>query len=88
MSYKLPKDIVYRKKKGFGMPIGEWISGGLKSKVEDFLGEGSISRMGLFDHKTVRALLDEHYSGKKDNRKQIWTLFVFSMWWRNYFSKV
>ncbi len=80
---KLPTDIISRKKKGFGMPIGEWIRGDLKPAIEDFLSRESLEKMGLFNAEYVRNILHEHYEGKKDNRKKIWTLFVFSMWWRN-----
>jgi asparagine synthase (glutamine-hydrolysing) len=84
MEGKLPRDIVYRKKKGFGIPIAEWIRGGLKPVVLDFLGPGSIGQIGLFDLRFVDKLLSEHFSGKKDNRKQIWTLLIFAMWWRKW----
>jgi hypothetical protein len=40
--------------------------------------------MGLFNYGFIRELLDDHYSGKMDNRKQIWTLFVFAMWWKKW----
>ena len=84
MEGKLPGDIIYRKKKGFGVPIGEWIKGDLKGLIEKSLSENNINNMGLFDYDYIRKILDDHYSGKKDNRKPIWTLFVFSMWWNKY----
>lgn len=81
---KLPNDIIYRKKKGFGMPIGEWIKKDLKKTIEEYLSEKSVKEMGLFNYSFIRELLDDHYSGKMDNRKQIWTLFVFAMWWKKW----
>ncbi len=84
MEGKLPNDIIYRKKKGFGMPIGEWIKYDLKDTIESHLSEASINRMGLFNYKYIRNMLDDHYNGKKDNRKKIWTLFVFVMWWEKW----
>ncbi len=84
MEGKLPHDIIYRKKKGFGMPIGEWIRGDLKPLVLDYLGKPSIEKMGLFKADYVGKLLQEHFNDVKDNRKQIWTLLVFAMWWRRW----
>lgn len=84
MEGKLPNDIIYRKKKGFGMPIGEWIKYDLKDTIESHLSEASVNRMGLFNYQYIRNMLDDHYNGKKDNRKKIWTLFVFVMWWEKY----
>jgi asparagine synthase (glutamine-hydrolysing) len=84
MEGKLPQEIIYRKKKGFGMPIAEWLRGSLKPLVLDFLGPKSLQKMGLFDPAYVAVLIEDHFSGKRDNRKQIWTLLVFAMWYRNY----
>ncbi len=84
MGGKLPDNIVYRKKKGFGVPIAEWIRGGLKPVILDFLGRESVEKMGLFNYDYIEKILDEHFSGKKDNRKQIWTLFVFAIWHRKW----
>lgn len=84
MEGKLPKNIIYRKKKGFGIPVGEWIREGLKPLVLDLLGRKSIDRMEFFNADYVEKILQEHFSGKKDNRKQIWTLLIFAMWWRKW----
>ncbi len=84
MEGKLPDNIIYRKKKGFGMPINQWINGDLKPLVLDFLGPESIAKMQLFNAGYVGRILEEHFAGKKDNRKQIWTLLTFSMWWRRW----
>jgi asparagine synthase (glutamine-hydrolysing) len=84
MEDKLPREIIYRKKKGFGMPIGEWIKGDMKPLIEEYLSKENINKMSLFDYSYIRKILDEHYTGKKDNRKQIWTLFVFAMWWKKW----
>ena len=84
MEGKLPDDIINRKKKGFGMPIGEWIKGELKDTIEITLSKKNIDKIGLFNYEYIREILDDHYNGKRDNRKQIWTLFIFAMWWSNY----
>ncbi len=84
MKDKLPRDIVYRNKKGFGMPIAEWLRGDLKKDILALLNKEIISKMDLFNYDYIENLLAEHFSGKRDNRKQIWTLFVFSMWWQRW----
>jgi asparagine synthase (glutamine-hydrolysing) len=84
MKDKLPKEIVYRKKKGFGMPIGEWLQGELKPLLEDVLSEENIKKMNIFNYDYIRYLLDNHYSGKQDNRKQIWSVLIFALWWRKW----
>jgi len=80
MEKKLPKDIIYRKKKGFGIPLAKWFKNELKQTLLDVFSPARLKQEGLFNAETVQTLLNDHFSGKKDNRKQIWTLFMFEMW--------
>lgn len=84
MEGKIPNDIIYRKKKGFGSPVAKWIREDMKPIVLDFLGKDSIEEMGIFNYEYINKILLEHFSGKVDNRKKIWTLLVFAMWWRKW----
>lgn len=79
----LPKQIVHRKKKGFGMPIGSWMQGPLKDYLISYLNYERIKQGGIFNPKTVCRVVDEHMSGKRDNRKQLWSLLVFEVWRSN-----
>lgn len=80
----VPPRIIHRSKKGFGMPVGRWINGAMSGLFDDALSEESIRRDGIFDPRYVRGLLDEHRAGRKDNRKLLWTLFVFQLWKQNW----
>jgi asparagine synthase (glutamine-hydrolysing) len=84
MEGKLPQDIIHRKKKGFGMPIGAWMQSGLRPLLTDLLSKESLSRIGLFNTTYVEQLVTEHLDGVRDNRKQLWTLLVFVLWWRKW----
>jgi len=85
MEDKLPKEIVYRKKKGFGIPIAEWFSGELKNFIKEILNKEKIENQGIFNYKYIDKLLNDHFSKKKDNRKLIWTLIIFQMWQEKWF---
>ncbi|MEA2684170.1 MAG: hypothetical protein QOK05_2498 [Chloroflexota bacterium] len=76
----LPADIISRPKKGFGVPVAKWIRGPLKELVHDTLSKDSLQRDGMFDASTVQRLMADHQSGAADNRKQLWTLFMFQQW--------
>lgn len=80
MADVLPKEILNRNKRGFLIPVARWLRDKLKPLVEDLLGESHLKRQGLFDPKTVRALIDEHDSGRFDRRKELWTLLVLQLW--------
>ena len=76
----LPRPLVRRPKKGFGMPVGRWINGGLGPLVDAALAPERLRREGIFDPAFVSALLAEHRAGARDNRKLLWTLFAFQTW--------
>ena len=76
----LPPEILTRNKRGFLIPVARWLRDKLKPLVEDLLGETYLRRQGLFDPRGVRALVDEHDSGRVDRRKELWTLLVLQLW--------
>jgi asparagine synthase (glutamine-hydrolysing) len=77
----LPQQIVYRQKRGFSVPIASWMRGGLRMLLDETLEEEKLKRDGLFDSGFVRRLLREHWSGKADHRKTLWTLLCFQLWY-------
>lgn len=84
MQSKLPRDIVRRRKKGFGIPIADWFKNELKSVLLDLFQESKLKKQGLFQPAFVGNLMQEHFAGRKDNRKQLWTLFMFEKWYEKY----
>jgi len=76
----LPKELIERKKKGFGIPIAKWVKGPLRELFGDLLSYDKIKKEGLFNPGYVSSLLQEHLAIKKDNRKQLWTLLVWELW--------
>ena len=84
MRDKLPADILGRSKKGFGIPIAKWFRSDLKPLVQDTFSEPRIRQQGIFKPEAITRLLDEHLRGTRDNRKQLWTLFMFQLWHESY----
>ncbi len=82
----LPREIVQRGKKGFGIPVGRWILGELRDMFEEYLGEARIRREGFFSPAFVRGLLEDHLARRKDNRKLLWTLLMFQLWRERWLS--
>lgn len=80
MKDKIPKNIVYRSKKGFGIPIAKWIRDELKDFTLFLFEEKKIKEQGIFSYPYINQLLKEHFSGKRDNRKLLWTLMIFQIW--------
>jgi asparagine synthase (glutamine-hydrolysing) len=80
----LPDRILDRPKKGFGIPVAEWFRGPLREQLLSVLSPERIKREGFFEPAVVKRLIDEHLDGRRDNRKQLWTLFAFEMWFEGY----
>ena len=78
----MPRAVLARPKKGFGIPVGEWLNGPLRTMVSDLLSDDAIRRVGLFQPAEVQRLLREHREGIRDFRKPLWTLVVFELWRR------
>jgi asparagine synthase (glutamine-hydrolysing) len=76
----LPQRLWNRPKMGFGVPIGKWMNGPLKPLLDDYLSPGRLRAEGLFNVPFVERLLNDHRSGRKDYRNQIWCLLMWEMW--------
>jgi asparagine synthase (glutamine-hydrolysing) len=80
----LPKDVVWRKKAGFGAPIRSWLRGPLKPMVEDLLSEKTVRRRGLFDPREVRRIIEANLSGREDYNLQVFQLLTLELWQRTF----
>ncbi|MEQ1643020.1 MAG: asparagine synthase (glutamine-hydrolyzing) [Pyrinomonadaceae bacterium] len=80
----LPDEILHRKKKGFGIPIAEWLKGRLNPLMHDLLAPERLKDQGLFNAEYVQTLIAEHEKGMASHHKQLWTLLVFQLWYDNF----
>src|ERR1700694_3446246 len=83
----LPDSILNRPKKGFGIPVAHWFRGPLKEQMLSVLSPERLARKGFFDPGAVGVLIRDHLEGRRDNRKQLWTLFAFELWHDGYLSR-
>lgn len=83
----LPHNIIYRQKRGFGIPLSKWLTGELKGFMLDALSQERIERQGLFDYGYINRLIHEQLTKKKDNRELLWTLLVFQSWYGKYITR-
>ena len=80
MAGQLPKDIIYRKKQTFQLPIGEWIEKELKPLFEEYLSKKTIERQGYFNYPHIRKIFNNYSSSKLYYGRQLWSLFNFQLW--------
>ncbi len=79
----LPRDIMYRPKMGFAVPLARWFRGPLRQRVRDSLLDGRIAESGLFNPQAIRQMVEQHESGRRDHSTPLWTLLMYDAFLRN-----
>jgi asparagine synthase (glutamine-hydrolysing) len=83
----LPNEIINRPKKGFNMPVARWFNGELRDLLVDMLSETRLTKQDFFCAEYVKTLMDEHFTQKRDRRKELWTLLMFQLWYQRYIER-
>ena len=76
----LPRFVTRRGKKGFGVPVAEWLKFKLRPMARDLLSPERVRRAGVFNPEFVSRLQHEHEQGVANHRKLLWTLLMFELW--------
>ena len=76
----VPKEILQRKKMGFGVPLDVWFRNDLKEMAYDVLLDQKSIERGYFRKEYVSKMLDEHVSKQYDHSYRIWALLFLELW--------
>ncbi|GBR72842.1 asparagine synthetase B [Candidatus Termititenax aidoneus] len=79
----LPKEIIYRKKQGFGVPLNAWFRNELKQYAEDLFNNSLLVSSGYFNKNALLNLLSEQQHGVNHGRR-LFTLVILENWLRKY----
>jgi asparagine synthase (glutamine-hydrolysing) len=80
----LPKDIVYRKKKGFSNPVEKWFRHSMSDFVEEYLLSSNSGSAQFFDQNYIRRMIEIDRRGHDQLRRHIYLLVSFEMWYRTF----
>jgi asparagine synthase (glutamine-hydrolysing) len=80
----LPAELMKRPKMGFGIPFGNWLKGNLKPLLLETVNEKSLSGQNVLNKKYVLALMDDYLAGKIKDDWQVWLIFIFMLWWKEW----
>ncbi len=84
----LPPFVTRRGKKGFGVPVAEWLKVKLRPLARDLLSPERVKRAGFFNPEYITRLQDEHERGIANHRKTLWTLLMFELWHESFIETV
>ena len=78
----VPPEVLYRRKMGFGIPVGYWLRNEMKDFMfEILLSEKSFNR-GLFKPEIIKKLVAQHVAEKQNHTYPLWTLLMLELWFR------
>lgn len=73
----LPREVLYRPKMGFSIPLAAWFRGPLRERVRDAVLGESLAATGIFDRDYLRQMVEQHQSGRRDYSASLWTVLMF-----------
>jgi len=82
MEPHLPSEVLYRPKKGFGVPIDQWFKSDMKEFAYETLLSQAARQRGLVKADFVEKMLDEHCGGVRLHHTRLWALLMLELWFR------
>jgi asparagine synthase (glutamine-hydrolysing) len=83
----LPRDLIYRRKVGFGAPLRHWLRHELRGTVDETLSPMALRRRGFFDPAAVGRLVAADRAGSLDGSYTIFALMCFELWCRRFIDQ-
>jgi len=80
----VPHELVEGPKKGFGLPIDDWLRGPLRDWVESLLDETRLRHEGYLNPELVRHVWNQHLVGKCNSHQKLWGVLMFQAWLDEY----
>ncbi|MFL1907922.1 asparagine synthase (glutamine-hydrolyzing) [Plesiomonas shigelloides] len=76
----VPREMIERPKKGFSVPLGQWLRGPLRDWAEALLNKQRLEQEGYFNSIVVRHVWSDHLQGKCDHARKLWGILMFQAW--------
>ena len=74
---QLPREVLYRRKMGFAVPLARWFRGPLRHRVREAVLGRRLQETGIFNPRYLRELVEAHDSGVRDYSSPLWALLMF-----------
>ena len=80
LTKRIPQNHFERPKKGFSIPIHEWLRGPLREWAEELLDSTKIKNEGTLNAELISTLWKEHLSEKRNNGSLLWDILMYLSW--------
>jgi asparagine synthase (glutamine-hydrolysing) len=77
----VPRELIERPKRGFGIPLADWLRGPLRDWAETLLAPERIKAEGFFDSATVNNYWTRHIEADENHTERIWPILMFQAWY-------
>ncbi len=82
----LPKEIIYRKKRGFNTPMEEWLQSDLGNQVRELVNEPDSACREYFNVEFINEMIEKHQRRAANYQQHIFLLLSFELWHRSFFK--
>jgi len=83
----LPRDVLYKPKRGFGAPVREWFRGPAGEELIEQLLNSRIREREFFNYEFIRRMADEHRREVKDWSANLWCLLNLGVWYDHWIAR-
>jgi len=80
LSRYVPTEMFDRPKKGFAVPVGEWIKSPLRDWAENLLDRSKMNQQGILNTEYIHSIWEQHKSNQVDHRFFMWKVLMFQAW--------
>lgn len=80
----LPDSILFRKKRGFGAPMGAWLKEELSGLMNSLLNKVTVESRGLFNWPVIEKVINDHNTSKEDHTDHLSALMNLEIWCQLY----
>ena len=87
LSRYLPLALVDRPKRGFSVPLGQWLAGPLRGWAEDLLAPAKLANEGLLEASAVQELWRRHLDKREQNATALWNVLMLRAWTERWLSR-
>jgi len=82
----LPKEIIYRKKRGFATPVDDWLQADFVKTTKRLLNAKESSCKKYFNIDFINKMIDQHQKRKNNFQRHIFALLSFELWYKTFFE--